>query len=98
MSVYRRLWYQPPTRAGSKRTTVAHRGWEGSKDGQLLKHLIDEELIFVTNNRDDFVALVSDVELHPGLVIILENVPRDDQVNLFTSALDTIGAMPSLIR
>ena len=50
------------------------------------------------NNRDDFVALVSDVELHPGLVIILDNVRRDDQVNLFTSALDTIGAMPSLIN
>ena len=41
---------------------VVYRGWEGLKDGQLLKHLIDEELILVTNNRDDFVALVSNVD------------------------------------
>src|SRR4051812_17044606 len=77
---------------------VAHRGWEGLKDGQLLKHLIDEELILVTNNRDDFVALVADVELHPGLVVILDNVRRDDQVRLFAAALDVIGAMTSLIN
>lgn len=77
---------------------VAHRGWEGFKDGQLLKRLVDEELILVTNNRDDFVALVSGVELHPGLVIILDNVRRDEQVALFAAALEAIGAMTSLIN
>src|SRR4051812_48840689 len=77
---------------------VAHRGWQGLKDGQLLKHLIDEELILVTNNRDDFVALVSDVELHPGLVVIVDNVRRDEQVRLFAAALDAISAITSLIN
>jgi predicted nuclease of predicted toxin-antitoxin system len=77
---------------------VAHRGWGGLKDGQLLKRLIEEELILVTNNRDDFVGLVSDVELHPGLVVILDNVRRDDQVTLFAAALHAIGAMTSLIN
>jgi predicted nuclease of predicted toxin-antitoxin system len=77
---------------------VAHRGWEGSKDGQILKRLVDEELTLVTNNRDDFVALVSGIELHPGLVVILDNVRRDDQVALFVAALEAVGAMTSLIN
>ena len=58
---------------------VAHRGWDGLKDGQLLKRMMDEEFILVTNNRDDFVELVSGVELHPGLVVILDNVRRYEQ-------------------
>ncbi len=77
---------------------VVYRGWEGLKDGQLLKHLMDEELILVTNNRDDFEALVSNVELHPGLVVILDNVRREHQMTLFAAALDTIGVMASLIN
>ena len=77
---------------------VAHRGWKGLKDGQLLKQIIDEELILVTNNRDDFVALVSGVELHPGLVVVLDNVRRDEQMTLFASALDAIGGMASFIN
>jgi predicted nuclease of predicted toxin-antitoxin system len=60
---------------------VAHRGWSGLKDGQLLKHLVDEELILVTNNRDDFLALIGEVELHPGFVVILDNVRRERKPN-----------------
>ena len=77
---------------------VAQRGWKGLKDGQLLRRIIDEELILVTNNRDDFVALVSGVGLHPGLVVVLDNVRRDEQVALFASALNAIGAMDSFIN
>ena len=83
---------------GFEACLVAHRGWTGLKDGQLLKQIIDEELVLVTNNRDDFVALLSGVELHPGLVIILDNVRRDEQVALFASALNAIGAMDSFIN
>jgi len=77
---------------------VAHRGWGGLKDPQLLKRLVDEELVLVTNNRDDFVALVSGVELHPGLVVILDNVRREQQVALFAAALEVIGPMASLVN
>ena len=41
---------------------VAHRGWAGLRDPQLLKHLLDEELVLVTNDRDDFLDLMSGVE------------------------------------
>lgn len=77
---------------------VAHRGWSGLRDRQLLKRLVDEELIVVTNNRDDFVALVAGVELHPGLVVILENVRREQQMALFARALEVIREMTSLVN
>lgn len=77
---------------------VAHRGWSGLTDSQVLERLIAEELVLVTNNRDDFLALVGDVDLHPGLVVILDNVRRDEQVQLFAAGLDVIGALTSMIN
>lgn len=77
---------------------VAHRGWGGLTDAQLLKHLLAEELVLVTNDRDDFLDLVSGVELHPGLVVILANVRRARQTVLFDMALDALSKMASSIN
>jgi predicted nuclease of predicted toxin-antitoxin system len=77
---------------------VVYRGWAGLTDSRLLRHLLDEELILVTNNRDDFLDLVSGVELHSGLVVILENVRRADQIALFDSGLDVLSKMASLVN
>jgi predicted nuclease of predicted toxin-antitoxin system len=77
---------------------VAHRGWSTLLDPHILKHLLDEELILVTNNRDDFLRLIVGVELHPGLVIILENVRRQEQIRLFDAVLEAISGMKSLIN
>jgi predicted nuclease of predicted toxin-antitoxin system len=77
---------------------VAHRGWGGLTDAELLEHLLAEELVLVTNNRDDFLDLVSGVELHPGLVVILENVRRARQIDLFESGLDALSSMASSIN
>lgn len=76
---------------------VVHRGWGGLSDPQLLRHLLDEELILVTNNSDDFLELVSGVELHPGLVVILENVRRAGQI-AFEVALETLLKVTSAIN
>lgn len=77
---------------------VVYRGWGGLTDPQLLRHLLDEELVLLTNNRDDFLDLVSGVELHPGLVVVLENVRRADQIALFDGALEALSKMTSLIN
>ena len=77
---------------------VAHRGWGGLADHQLLNHLLDEGLVLVTNNRDDFLALVSGVELHPGLVIILKNVRRSRQIDLFEAGVKVLSGMRSSIN
>ena len=77
---------------------VVYRGWGGLTDPQLLRHLLDEELVLVTNNRDDFLDLVSGVELHPGLVVIVENVRRADQIALFDRGLEALSKMTSSIN
>jgi len=77
---------------------VAHRGWSGLKDPQLLEQLVDQELILVTNNRDDFLSLMSGVELHPGLVVLLDNVRRQRQVELFTAVLEVLRPLTSMIN
>jgi predicted nuclease of predicted toxin-antitoxin system len=77
---------------------VAHRGWGGLSDHQLLERLLGDELILVTNNRDDFVHLVAAVELHPGLVVILENVRRGEQIALFEAGLAAISKVKSLVN
>lgn len=77
---------------------VVHRGWGGLKDPQLLLKLISEELILVTNNRDDFLALIRGVELHPGLIVIIENARRPGQLAYFDAALDVLSDMKSMIN
>lgn len=61
-------------------------------------HILDEDLVLVTNNRADFIALLGDSEVHPGLVVILDNVRRDEQVAWFKSALSANKKEDSLIN
>ncbi len=77
---------------------VAHRGWSGDPDFKILQHLIDEELILVTNNQDDFLSLIEDVDIHPGIVVIVENVRQARQVQLFKVALDACVTMGDMIN
>jgi len=77
---------------------VVHRGWAGLTDGQVLQVVVREEFVIVTNNRDDFLALIRGVELHPGLIVILDNVRRNAQMDLFAIALTTAATMPSMVN
>ncbi|MEO7217994.1 MAG: DUF5615 family PIN-like protein [Gemmatimonadaceae bacterium] len=52
---------------------VAHRGWSGESDSKILRRLVAADLILVTNNRDDFLALIKRTEIHPGIIVIVEN-------------------------
>ena len=69
---------------------INHRGWSSLKDPQLLRRLLDEDLTLVTNNWDDFRPMLRRAEVHPGVVVILPNVRRERQVELFTAALSAI--------
>ena len=44
--------------AGFDAYHVAHRGWSGLPDSSILAHVLEEEMILVTNNRHDFLQLV----------------------------------------
>lgn len=69
---------------------VAHRGWSSLKDPELLRRVLAEDLAIVTNNWIDFGPMLQREEVHPGIVVILPNVRRERQVELFTAALMTI--------
>lgn len=77
---------------------VAHRGLSGAKDHAILRLMLEQGFTLVTNNRDDFLALIGDAELHPGLIVILPNVSRADQIRLFELALREAIAGKSLIN
>ena len=50
---------------------IEHLGLKGSPDWQLWKRALQDDLIFVTNNAQDFRKFYRQTELHPGLVLIL---------------------------
>lgn len=84
--------------AGYEAYHVAHRGWSGETDASILARVIGEELVLVTNNRDDFLSLMGGVDIHPGLIVVVDNVRRKEQRELFARALEAVGAMTSLIN
>jgi predicted nuclease of predicted toxin-antitoxin system len=69
---------------------VAHRGWSSLKDPQVLHRILAQDLTVVTNNWDDFRPMLRREAVHPGIVVILPNVRRQRQVELFTRALVAI--------
>lgn len=79
--------------AGYEAYHVVHRGWSGLKDPQLFRLALEEGFIVVTNNRDDFRELAGRVDLHPGLVVILENARRAREIGHFREALREIARL-----
>ena len=69
---------------------INHRGWSSLQDPEVLWHLLDEDLTLVTNNWDDFRPMLARTTVHPGAIVILPNVRRERQVELFSAALSAI--------
>jgi predicted nuclease of predicted toxin-antitoxin system len=78
--------------AGYVADHVNYLSLEGLKDWQLLPVIRKREFTFVTNNGADFLALLGKEPLHPGIIIIVPNVPPVLQRELFKAALDHLGA------
>ena len=77
---------------------IHHRGWSGLKDSQLYQKLIEHDLTLVTNNRSDWLAVLGKTALHPGLVVIQENAPRDKELAWFARCLVTMTAQHSMVN
>jgi predicted nuclease of predicted toxin-antitoxin system len=56
--------------AGYEATCVRDRGRLRSADHVLAEIVLDEGWVLVTNNAGDFLKLVQDQGLHPGLVFL----------------------------
>lgn len=77
--------------AGYVADHVNYLGLGGLKDWQLLPAIRERESTFVTNNGAELVALLGQERLHPGIVIIVPNVPPVLQRELFRAALNHIS-------
>jgi predicted nuclease of predicted toxin-antitoxin system len=60
--------------AGFEATHVNHLGLSGKPDWELAVRIAKDEFTFVTNNRVDFLRLFGEMDLHPGLIVIVPNV------------------------
>jgi predicted nuclease of predicted toxin-antitoxin system len=80
-------------RSGHEAQHVARIGKAGWKDWNVMRHASDGDFVLVTNNASDFRRLYADESIHAGLVIIIPNVDRTVQQQLFTGALDELSQL-----
>jgi len=65
---------------GHRADHVAYIGWSGIQDWTPMSRIEAGDYLFVTNNRLDFLRLHGKSELHNGLIVIVPNVERAEQV------------------
>jgi hypothetical protein len=70
---------------------VAYIGKSGWSDWNLASYALENDYIFVTNNRRDFLKEYAKVDLHNGLIIIVPDTKRADQQRLFGKVLDVVS-------
>ncbi|NDU80288.1 MAG: toxin-antitoxin system, toxin component, PIN family protein [Ferrovum sp.] len=84
---------------GHHATHVVFRELQGTLDSDLLSLVTNENFVFVTNNRRDFLKLYASLDFHPGLVIIVPgSTPPRLQVELFDRVLNVIEPMDDIIN
>lgn len=89
-------------RGHGESTHVVWRGWAGTKDWELIAHILDGDWTFVTRNAVDFRGPVGNpgttgqytrAEIHAGLICLIgaEGMDLALQLELLDHALDLIG-------
>ncbi len=77
---------------------IEHLGLKGAHDWQLWKRALQDDLILVTNNAQDFRKLSREADIHPGLVLILPMVRPEVQRQLFRLGLEYLAGRTNLIN
>lgn len=62
---------------------VSYLGKSGWPDWNLVSYALDNDYIFVINNRRDFLREYAKIDLHNGLIIIVPDTKRAGQQRLF---------------
>jgi predicted nuclease of predicted toxin-antitoxin system len=73
--------------AGFEATHVNHLGLSGRPDWALAERIVKDEFTFVTNNRMDFIRLFGEMDLHPGLIVLVPNAVPAVQRALFRAVI-----------
>jgi predicted nuclease of predicted toxin-antitoxin system len=83
---------------GYEATHINHYGLRKSKDWEILKIVTEEDWILVTNNAFEFRGRYRRLEVHPGVVFLMLNTPRLQQIELFSAALDVVTEFPDMVN
>jgi predicted nuclease of predicted toxin-antitoxin system len=83
---------------GYEATHINHYGLRRARDWDILKIVAEEDWILVTNNAIEFRGRYRKIEVHPGVVFLLPTVPRLQQIELFSAALDVISQAPDMLN
>ena len=83
---------------GFSATHVVYLQREGASDRSVAELVLRRDDILVTNNARDFLSIYAKFDVHPGLVIILPSVSREDQIALFEAALQVIETRDDLVN
>jgi predicted nuclease of predicted toxin-antitoxin system len=70
---------------------LARVGKAGWKDWNVARYAVEGGFVLVTNNAGDFRNLYANKPLHAGLIIIIPNVNRAAQQQLFRAVLDELA-------
>jgi predicted nuclease of predicted toxin-antitoxin system len=73
-----------------------HIGMAGWQDWNIAQFAFENGYIIVTNNRRHFLREFLKHEVHNGLVVIVPNVERKQQMDLFARLLDYLAGVNDL--
>jgi predicted nuclease of predicted toxin-antitoxin system len=77
---------------------LAHIGGASWADWRITRYAVARDMILITNNATDFRALYERQELHPGLLILVPSVEREQQIRLLQVALARLVQLPDLVN
>ena len=77
-------------RRGEKPGRARGIGKGGWQDWNIVPFALENDFVIVTNNRRHFLKEYLALDLHNGLIVIVPNVERADQIRLFEIALDVV--------
>ena len=78
--------------------TIVHIGMAGAPDVGIASWLQEQDTVFTTNNRRDFLKLFGRLPIHNGLIIIVPAVGKPAQRVLFERALDIVETLDHTIN
>jgi hypothetical protein len=83
---------------GYEATHINHYGLRKSKDWDILKVVAEEDWISGHKQRLRIPGGYQKLEIHPGVVFLIPNVLRLQQLELFSAALDAITEFPDMVN
>lgn len=83
---------------GYDATHVVWLGRGSADDREVTRIALERDYIVVTNNARDFRRIYGRLEVHPGLVLVLPDLPGAQQRRYFLAIVEFIDARPDVVN